>query len=136
MLVRAKQTSSIKRSSTIEQFRSIFVFLEKRSLQNPDDIPMSSPSFSSSSRTMSCTLSSVFVLLRCSCPPFAPTFWRPDPGDVSCSIFCDLCKPIIIRSVYVISPSSSPFHDILDLADIANVFAADSISQSVVNDAP
>jgi len=45
-------------------------------------------------------------------------------------IFCDFCKPLIAHSVYTISSSL----DILDLADLANVFA-NSIPQSVVNDA-
>jgi len=52
-------------------------------------------------------------------------------------IFCDFYKPFIIHLVHVLSSCSSsdsgPFYDILDLADVANVFVANSVSPSVAS---
>jgi len=43
------------------------------------------------------------------------------------SFFCDFCKPLIVHPVYLVSLYSSSdsgsSYDILDLADVANVFA-------------
>jgi len=47
--------------------------------------------------------------------------------------FCDFCKLIIVHPVYTISPCSCPdydsSYDILDLADVADVFVANSIPE-------
>jgi hypothetical protein len=52
-------------------------------------------------------------------------------GDVWLSIFCDFCKPIIIHLVCMVSPCSSPdsgpSYDILNLADVADIFVANPI---------
>jgi len=59
--------------------------------------------------------------------------------SVCFSIFCDFCKAVIIHTVCMISPCSSPdsdpFYDILNPADVAEVLLANSISQSVAGDA-
>jgi len=50
------------------------------------------------------------------------------------------CKPVVVHPVHMVSPCSSPdsgpFYDILNLANVADVFIADSISQSIASDAP
>jgi hypothetical protein len=52
------------------------------------------------------------------------------------SIFCNFCRLLIIHLVYAISrPFWSVLCRILDVADAANVFVANSISQSIVNGA-
>jgi hypothetical protein len=55
------------------------------------------------------------------------------------SIFCEFCIPIVIHLVYILSPCSSPdfgsSYDTLNLADVANVFVANSIPQSAASDA-
>jgi len=54
--------------------------------------------------------------------------------------FSHFCQPVIIHPVYTISPcsppDSGPSYDISDLADVADVSVANSIPQSVANDAP
>jgi len=58
------------------------------------------------------------------------------------SIFRDFCKPVVIYPIYISpcssSDSSSSFwsYDILNLADVANIFVANSISRSLASEAP
>jgi len=69
---------------------------------------------------------------------FAP--WNPSRrlGGVWFPIVCDFYKLIIIYPWYDLSMfvDFGSFYDILNLADIADVFVANSISQSVAGDAP
>jgi len=50
----------------------------------------------------------------------------------------DFCQPFTIHPVYAISPCSFPdsgaFYDILNLADVTDVFVVNSILQSVASD--
>jgi len=59
------------------------------------------------------------------------------PGESVCfSIFYDFCKLIIIHLIYMVSPclspESGPSYDILNLADVVDVFVTNSIPQSIV----
>jgi len=85
---------------------------------------------------------SVPILLWCWCPTFASTFWKPS----RCLVFYSLrflqtgYRPSYLHGWMssCSSPDSGPLmilwsYDLLDLADVANVFVTNSIPQSVAN---
>jgi len=58
------------------------------------------------------------------------------PENVCFSTFYDFCKPSRLHGlrVFMPSPDSGPYYDILKLADVADVFVANSIAQGVASD--